>query len=284
MSDPVLGATDSEIAYAKLNLALHVRKRLPNGYHDIETIFAFVDSGDLISVQPGDDVTMAISGPFAEGLSNTDNLVLQAAKRLADISNVKLGARLQLDKRLPVASGIGGGSADAATTLRLLNRFWGLDLSIAELADIARPLGADVPACVVSQTCRGTGIGHDLTRIPDDDLRGCTALLINPQVPVSTADIFAAWDGVDRGALASGPVIPAAQNGRNDLQKPAIALVPLLTDLLQLLEDRQPIIARMSGSGATCFALFDSLAAAEDAEQHCLRAMDGIWTLIGKIR
>ncbi|MEH6826494.1 4-(cytidine 5'-diphospho)-2-C-methyl-D-erythritol kinase [Parasphingorhabdus sp.] len=284
MSDPVLGATNSEIAYAKLNLALHVRKRLPNGYHDIETIFAFVDSGDLIAVQPGDDVTMAISGPFAEGLSNTDNLVLQAAKRLADISNVKLGARLHLDKRLPVASGIGGGSADAAATLRLLNRFWGLDLSIAELADVAGPLGADLPACVVSQTCRGTGIGHDLTRIPDDDLRGCTALLINPRVPVSTADIFAAWDGVDRGALASGPVIPAAQNGRNDLQKPAVALVPILTDVLQLLEDRQPIIARMSGSGATCFALFDSLAAAKNAEQHCLQAMDGIWTLIGKIR
>jgi 4-diphosphocytidyl-2-C-methyl-D-erythritol kinase len=284
MSDPVLGATNSEIAYAKLNLALHVRKRLPNGYHDVETIFAFVDSGDLISVQPGDDVTMAISGPFAQGLSNTDNLVLQAASRLAEISNVKLGARLHLDKRLPVASGIGGGSADAAATLRLLNRFWGLDHSVAELADIARPLGADVPACVVSQTCRGTGIGHDLTRIPDDDLRGCTALLINPRVPVSTEDIFAAWDGVDRGALESGPVIPAAQNGRNDLQKPAIALVPILTDVLQLLEHRQPIIARMSGSGATCFALFYTAAAAEDAEQHCLRAMDGIWTLIGKIR
>jgi len=284
MSDPVLGAADSEIAYAKINLALHVRKRLPNGYHEIETIFAFVDSGDLISVQPGDGVTMAISGPFAEGLSNTHNLVLQAANLLAEISNVKLGARLHLDKRLPVASGIGGGSADAAATLRLLNRFWGLDHSVAELADIAKPLGADVPACVVSQTCRGTGIGHDLTRIPDDDLRGCTALLINPLVAVSTADIFAAWDGVDRGALERGPVIPAAENGRNDLQKPAVALVPILTDLLQLLEDRQPIIARMSGSGATCFALFDSLAAAKNAEQHCLRAMDGIWTLIGKMR
>jgi 4-diphosphocytidyl-2-C-methyl-D-erythritol kinase len=284
MSDPVLGATDSEIAYTKINLALHVRKRLPNSYHSIETIFAFIDTGDLISVQPDESVTLAISGPFAQGLSKTDNLVVQAAKRLADISNVKLGARLHLDKRLPVASGIGGGSADAAATLRLLNRFWGLDHSIAALAEIAGPLGADVPACVVSQTCRGIGIGHDLVRIPDDDLRDCTALLINPLVPVSTADIFAAWDGVDRGALESGPVIPVAQNGRNDLQKPAIALVPILIDVLQLLEECQPVIARMSGSGATCFALFDSLAAAENAEQHCLRAMDGIWTLIGQFR
>lgn len=284
MSDPDLGATDSETAYAKINLALHVRKRLPNGYHELETIFAFLDQGDLISVQPDEGVTLELSGPFAQGLSTTDNLVLHAAKRLAQLSNVTRGARLHLDKRLPVASGIGGGSADAAATLRLLNRFWGLDHSIAELADIAKPLGADVPACVVSQTCRGTGIGQDLDVIADDDLRSCAALLINPLVPVSTADIFAAWDGVDRGALESGPVIAAARNGRNDLQKPAIALVPVLTEVLQLLEECQPIIARMSGSGATCFALFDTLAAAENAQRDCQKAMDGIWTLTGKIR
>lgn len=284
MPDPDLGVPDSEIAYAKINLALHVRKRLPSGYHELETIFAFLDSGDLISVQPGESVTLEINGPFAQGLSTTDNLVVQAAKRLAELSNVKSGARLHLDKRLPVASGIGGGSADAAATMRLLNRFWGLDHSIAELAEIAMPLGADVPACVVSQTCRGSGIGHDLSSMPGDDLEKCTALLINPLVPVSTADIFAAWDGFDRGALAGGPAIMAARNGRNDLQKPAVALVPILTDVLQMLEDCQPVIARMSGSGATCFALFDSPAEAKNAERHCRKAMDGIWTMIGKIR
>lgn len=284
MSDPVLGAMDRETAYAKINLALHVRKRQPDGYHDLETIFAFLDRGDCISVQPGDDLKLEISGPFAEGLSTTDNLVVQAAEALAAISGVTRGAHLHLDKQLPVASGIGGGSADAAATLRLLNRFWGVDHSIAVLVDIARSLGADVPACVASQTCRGTGIGQNLEAMPDKDLRGHYALLANPLVPVSTAEIFAAWDGVDRGALEAAGLPSIARTGRNDLQKPATALVPVLTDILQMLEQRQPILTRMSGSGATCFALFHTLAEAKNAERHCRGAMDGLWTLVGKIR
>jgi 4-diphosphocytidyl-2-C-methyl-D-erythritol kinase len=284
MPDPPWGATDSETAYAKINLALHVRQRLPDGYHQIETIFAFLDQGDRISVAPGDGMNLEISGAFAAGLNHTDNLVLQAAQQLAELSNVTRGARLHLDKRLPVASGIGGGSADAAATLRLLNRFWALDHSIAALADIARPLGADVPACVTSQTCRGTGIGQDLHPIPDDGLQGCIALLVNPLVPVSTAEIFASWDGVDRGALEQGRVIPLSRSGRNDLQKPAVALVPKLADVLDVLEQCQPVIARMSGSGATCFALFDSLAEAKKAERHCRKILGDIWTMIGKFR
>lgn len=284
MSDSILDMTNSETAYAKINLALHVRKRLPDGYHQIETIFAFLDRGDLVSVEPGEGIDLEISGPFAGGLSKSNNLVLQAAQRLADLSNVPHGARLHLVKRLPVAAGIGGGSADAAATLRLLNRFWDLDHSPSTLAAIAKPLGADVPACVHSQTCRGTGIGQDLNVISDADLRSFTALLLNPMVPVSTADIFAAWDGVDRGALEPGQVISSAINGRNDLQKPAVALVPILTDVLQMLEECQPVMARMSGSGATCFALFDTLAEAEKAERHCQQAMDRIWTMIGEFR
>lgn len=284
MSGSVSGVSDSETAYAKINLALHVRKRLPDGYHQIETIFAFLDQGDVIAAEPGEGIDLRISGPFADGLSATDNLVLQAANRLAETSKVKIGAQLHLEKRLPVASGIGGGSADAAATLRLLNRFWRLNHSISALAEIARSLGADVPACVTSQTCRGTGIGQDLTPIPDDDLRDCVALLINPLVPVSTARIFAAWDGVDRGALLGGAVMAAAQSGRNDLQKPAVALAPILTDVLDLLEQCQPRLARMSGSGATCFALFDSRAEAENAERHCRAAFGEIWTMIGRFR
>lgn len=284
MSSPASGTTDCETAYAKLNLALHVRKRLPDGYHQIETIFAFLDQGDLLSVAPGEGLNLEIDGPFAKGLSAADNLVTRAARRLAEISNVALGARLHLDKRLPVASGIGGGSADAAATLRLLNRFWGLDHSLDALAEIARPLGADVPACVHSKTCRGTGIGHDLFVIVDDGLQHCTALLVNPLVPVSTADIFATWDGVDRGALEEGPVMSIAQHGRNDLQTPAVALVPVLTDVLQMLDKCEPVMARMSGSGATCFALFDTLAEAENAERRCRQMMGQIWTMIGEFR
>jgi CheY-like chemotaxis protein len=145
-------------------------------------------------------------------------------------------------------------------------------------------LGADVPACVLSQTCRGTGTGQELAVIPDDDLAGYVALLVNPLVPVSTAEIFAAWDGIDRGALTRGQVIPVSRSGRNDLQKPAVALVPLLTDVLQSLEECQPVMARMSGSGATCFALFDSLAGAKKAERYCRKTLGEIWTMIGKFR
>ena len=284
MSDSILGMTDSETAYAKINLVLHVRKRLPDGYHRIETIFAFLDRGDLVSVGPGKDLSLGIGGPFAEGLSISGNLVLQAAEQLAESSNVTRGASIHLDKRLPVASGIGGGSADAAATLRLLNRFWDLDHSVAALAEIAKPLGADVPACVYSQTCRGTGIGQDLALMPDDDVRGCAALLINPLVAVATADIFAAWDGIDRGALGEGRALAVAGNGRNDLQNPALAQVPILTDMLLLLEECQPILARMSGSGATCFALFDTLDAADLAERRCRQAMGNIWTMTGDCR
>ncbi|WP_321323905.1 4-(cytidine 5'-diphospho)-2-C-methyl-D-erythritol kinase [uncultured Parasphingorhabdus sp.] len=284
MSGSERDGPDRETAYAKINLALHVRRRLPDGYHELETIFAFLDQGDRISVRPGEGISLQIDGPFADGLSATDNLVIQAADRLAQHADMKRGARLHLDKQLPVASGIGGGSADAAATLRLLNRFWGLGLSPEELAVVARPLGADVPACVASKTCRGTGIGQDLEPIVDDDLRGTDALLVNPLVPVSTADIFAAWDGVDRGALSGGPLIASARKGRNDLQDPAVALVSELTAVLQALENCRPVLARMSGSGATCFALFDSTAEARKAESHCRKTMDRIWTMIGKIR
>ncbi|WP_417621799.1 4-(cytidine 5'-diphospho)-2-C-methyl-D-erythritol kinase [Parasphingorhabdus sp.] len=284
MAGPVLGAADSEAAYAKINLALHVRKRLPNGYHELETIFAFLDRGDVVSVQPGKGLNLKIGGPFANGLSCTDNLVIDAARRLAEVSGIAAGARLHLDKRLPVASGIGGGSADAAATLRLLNRFWGLDHSLDRLAEIARPLGADVPACVLSETCSGAGIGQDLTAIPDAGLGRYSVLLVNPMVPVSTADIFAAWDGLDRGGLVAGDILSIAENGRNDLQAPAVAMVPMLTVLLRLLEDCEPVMARMSGSGATCFALFETLAEAQKAQDHCLQAMDGAWAMIGSFR
>jgi|TARA_R110002049_G_scaffold50343_7_gene142895 4-diphosphocytidyl-2-C-methyl-D-erythritol kinase len=277
-------AVDSETACAKINLALHVRNRLPDGYHQIETIFAFLDQGDELSVHPGDDLQLTLGGRFAAGLDDKNNLVLQAARRLAAVSGAQKGAHLHLEKRLPVASGIGGGSADAAAALRLLNRFWELDHSIAELAEIAKPLGADVPACVASQTCRGTGIGQDLAPVPDDGLRHHTALLVNPLVPVSTAQIFASWDGTDRGGLADGQVLAVALAGRNDLQKPAVALVPILTGVLNALGQCDPVMARMSGSGATCFALFDSAEAADKAEQYCRSALGDIWTMTGRFR
>ena len=170
-----------ETAYAKINLALHVRERRADGYHRIETVFAFAEDGDRLDVAAAQDLTLEIIGPFAADLAGEgDNLVLRAARALRDRCGVETGARLTLDKRLPIASGIGGGSADAAAALRLLARWWHLDASEAELLDIAARLGADVPACLLSRTARGEGKGDDLEPLPVEDLAGTPLLLVNP--------------------------------------------------------------------------------------------------------
>lgn len=239
-----------ETAYAKINLALHVRARESDGYHRIETIFAFAEDGDVLRAAPGDDISLAVTGPFAGALAGEgDNLVLRAARALAESCGVNTGVALALDKRLPVASGIGGGSADAAAALRLLRRFWGLEIDDAALHGIAAKLGADVPACLYSRTLRGEGRGDSLTPFDAPGLTGRPLLLVNPRVPVSTAAVFSAWDGVDRGPLADWT------EGRNDLEPAARALAPEIGLVLDALSDAP--VARMSGSGATCFALFD---------------------------
>ena len=244
-----------EIAPAKLNLALHVRGKLPDGRHAIETIFAFCTKGDRLSAEEADEITLRVSGPFAPDLARTqDNLVIRAAKALAEAARVERGASLMLDKKLPVASGIGGGSADAAAALRLLTSMWQIDPKHAEA--VAPRLGSDVPACLLSLPLRGQGVGDRLTAVALADLAGTPVLLVNPRVPLSTADVFAAWDGVDRGPLGDW------REGRNDLEQPAKAIVPQIGAILSWLS-AQPgaTLARMSGSGATCFALFDSEAA-----------------------
>ncbi|HEY0270620.1 MAG TPA: 4-(cytidine 5'-diphospho)-2-C-methyl-D-erythritol kinase, partial [Sphingomonas sp.] len=160
-----------ETAYAKINLALHVRRRRADGYHDIETLFAFCADGDRLSAAPAGDLRLEIEGPFAAGLSaGADNLVLRAAEALREAAGVTAGARLVLDKRLPVASGIGGGSADAAAALRLLARLWRVDLPDADMHAIAAALGADVPACLVSRACRGDGRGDALAMLDESGL------------------------------------------------------------------------------------------------------------------
>lgn len=250
--------TLSETAFAKLNLALHVRRRRADGYHEIETIFAFADFGDVLTAAPADKFSLVIKGPFGSGLdAGDDNLVLRAARALAQHSGIDSGAALTLDKQLPVASGIGGGSADAAATLRLLDRLWGLDAGLDELARIGVSLGADVPACVHSRTARGEGVGGTLGFPDPGALPGMNVLLVNPGVAVSTASVFAAWDGIDRGMLDTGPLLAAACAGRNDLQAPATAICPEIHRVLSTLRSFDGTqIVRLSGSGATCFALF----------------------------
>jgi 4-diphosphocytidyl-2-C-methyl-D-erythritol kinase len=255
-----------ETARAKLNLALHVRARQGDGYHRIETVFAFAEDGDELTAAADEELTLRLTGPFAAGLANEpDNLVLRAARALAALAGVRPDAALTLDKRLPVASGIGGGSADAAAALRLLRRFWRLDIDDAALAALAAGLGADVPACLASRTMRGEGRGERLEPLDLSGLSGTPVLLVNPGVAVPTAAVFRAWDGRDRGPLGDWAT------GRNDLEAPARTLAPVIGAVLASLSTAR--IARMSGSGATCFGLFESeaerdAAAARIGEEH----------------
>jgi 4-diphosphocytidyl-2-C-methyl-D-erythritol kinase len=268
-----------DIAYAKINLALHVRKRRDDGYHALETLFAFVDQGDRLFVSPSSALSLEITGPFAEELSNgPDNLVLRAAKLLAEINGISAGAAFRLEKRLPIASGIGGGSADAAAALRLVSQLWNIGENDGCLSAVAAQLGADVPACVASQTCFGSGVGEKLTSVAIEGLVGTPILLLNPMVACPTGAVFKMWDGIDRGPLD----VACWSMGRNDLQAPAIALHPIIADVLEALHSTAPTFVRMSGSGATCFALYQSDEQLLAAEQAI--AAYGWWHMIGRLR
>ena len=251
----------SEPAPAKLNLALHVRGKLPDGRHALETMFAFCVDGDRLEGELAAELSLTVTGQFADGLQR-DNLVMAAATALKAAAGVSQGASLHLDKRLPVASGIGGGSADAAAALRLLTALWNIDP--AHAAAVAPGLGSDVPACLLSLTARGSGAGDELEIEADPSINGAPVLLVNPAVALSTAKVFAAWDGVDRGPLGDW------RGGRNDLEPAARRLVPAIGDVLDWLREREGVnFSRMSGSGATCFALFDSEEERDAAATAC---------------
>lgn len=249
-----------ETAYAKINLALHVRERMSNGYHRIETLFAFCEDGDELHVAPADTLTLAIDGPFGDALPHgPDNLVLRAAEALRSVAGADAGAALRLTKNLPIASGVGGGSGDAAAALRLLWRLWAVAMDDATLHDIAADLGADVPACLLSATCYGQGMGDDLRRVTVEDLAGRPILLVNPRIAVETGPVFAAWHGEDRGPLDFSEQLRLDPAWRNDLGPAARAIAPEIGAVLGMLEAAPGAqFVRMSGSGATCFALFDT--------------------------
>jgi 4-diphosphocytidyl-2-C-methyl-D-erythritol kinase len=263
-----------ETAFAKINLALHVRRRREDGYHELETLFAFVDAGDRLSVSPAGRDSLHVLGEFAGTLDNPfDNIVMRA---LAALPRPQ-GWAVTLEKNLPVAAGLGGGSADAGALFRLVEREYCLPV---DWPARALKLGADVPACVRSETCVGRGVGEELEPVASD-LAGTPVLLVNPRLPLSTGPVFKGWDGIDRGPLPAGSVREIALAGRNDLEAPALALCPAIGDVLGALRQTGPWLARMSGSGATCFALYDT-AAQRDAAQAAMPA--GWWTLAGALR
>jgi 4-diphosphocytidyl-2-C-methyl-D-erythritol kinase len=265
-----------EIAPAKVNLTLRVLGRRADGYHEIESLVAFASFGDTLSFSAGDELALTVSGPLAaQAGEGADNLVLKAARALAArIPGIGLGV-FALDKRLPVAAGLGGGSADAAAALRLLARANGLAIGDPRLYEAARATGADVPVCLDPRARVMRGIGEKLS--PPLLLPELPALLVNPGVPLATKAVFAGWTPA---AVAPSPFdIDAAAKivdrerclqlliaEANDLETAAIALAPVIAELLAALRALPGCrLARMSGSGATCFALFSSTAAATAA-------------------
>ena len=297
-----------EAAPAKINLALHVRARRADGYHEIETLFAFLRDGDSVSIEEADRDGFALTGPFGPALADeSGNLVLAACDAFAAVHGPLPPLAITLDKHLPVASGIGGGSADAAATLRALARLKGIDP--AGLAGVALALGSDVPACLLGKSAIGGGRGERLEVI--DELSGIPVLLVNPGVAVSTGSVFRGWDGVDRGplvhrhpGLVPGATVPhtpdpegllhggcrdepgmtgwlgVAMEGRNDLEAPAREVAPVIGAVVDLLHAQTgAALARMSGSGATCFALFDSETSRTTAAQAIRSAQPGWWCL-----
>ena len=280
----------AEPAPAKVNLTLHVIGRRADGYHDIESLVVFAGVGDALTFTPGRTLALAVRGPTAPAAGDvSDNLVLKAARALAArVEGLKLG-RFVLSKRLPVAAGLGGGSADAAAALRLLARANRIALDDPRLMQAARATGADVPVCLDPRPRLMRGIGDilsdplDLPRLP--------AILVNPGVAVPTKDVFAALRlDTARNAGAPSPSPPLGGEtraallrtlaaGRNDLETPAISLQPVIAEVLSTLRALAGCqLARMSGSGATCFGLFESRRAAIAGAQ-ALRARHPGWWL-----
>jgi len=309
--------TITERAPAKLNLYLHVTGKRDDGYHTLDSLVAFADIGDVITVEPYEGLSLSLTGPYAADVpSGPDNLVLKAARLLAERSGIQANAHITLEKNLPVASGIGGGSADAAATLRALVKLWSLklsdeqiqqaanligddsntrltletlfsswsaDLCSAQMDDLALSLGADVPVCLEGRTVFMGGIGEHLTLAPPLP-SPVWIVLVNPHVALSTPSVFKArTDDFSKAQPfyetpkdVQGLVKLLAQR-KNDLAAPAIALAPKIQDVLDALNIQNDcLLARMSGSGATCFAIFPSQASAQSARDN-LAEIQPLW-------
>ena len=272
-------------APVKINLYLHITGRREDGYHEVDTLIAFTDFGDEIAAQASDTLKVSAEGAFADELpQGEDNLVVKAVEALRHEAGEIRHAHVTLSKRIPLAAGVGGGSADAAAAMWAASRVWGLDTKDkVDLFKVGRPLGADVPACLYRRPAFAAGIGQDLIAAPT--LPEAGILLVNPGIKLSTPSVFRARSGgfspdmSDPAAtLDTVPrLVSFLEDRANDLTDAAIKLCPAVRDVLDTLE-RLPgcRMARMSGSGATCFGIFDDIDAARAAEQ-ALDAPDHWW-------
>jgi 4-diphosphocytidyl-2-C-methyl-D-erythritol kinase len=274
----------TEDARAKVNLTLRVNGRRVDGYHDLESVVAFCDCADRLTLTPGPELSLTMTGPLASACGETsDNLVLKAAQLLGrSVAGLKVGS-FALEKILPVAAGIGGGSADAAAALRLLARLNDLGLDDERLREVALATGADVPVCLASRACDMTGVGETLMWLSPPKM---PCVLVNPCIPVATKDVFQAL-GLRRGELLVGASdvvmqgsswpeeggsleewVEALASGSNDLEAPATKIQPVIGEVISALNATNGAwLARMSGSGATCFALYENTADAKRAAE-----------------
>jgi 4-diphosphocytidyl-2-C-methyl-D-erythritol kinase len=273
----------TEFAPAKINLALHVLGRRLDGYHELDSVVAFADVGDVLTLSPAAETTLSVDGPFAAGVpASEDNLVLKAHAALCRHSDVP-HVKMQLKKNLPVASGIGGGSADAAAALRGIMRLSELRFDSETMQDIALSLGADVPVCLYGEACRMQGVGEIIT--PLEHLPAVAILLVNPLLACGTKDVFRAM-GLERGDVAGSPLdIGVPGTWRNDMAVSAQSVLPVISDILHALEEMPKTRAvRMSGSGATCFALFDHYVDAAMAAHDITRHHSAWWATAAHLR
>jgi 4-diphosphocytidyl-2-C-methyl-D-erythritol kinase len=289
----------SDQARAKVNLTLRVNGRRVDGYHDLESVVAFADCADGLTLAPGPDLDLKMSGPLAQACGDTsDNLVLKAARLLAErVPDMKAGS-FSLDKALPVAAGIGGGSADAAAALRLLAQLNGLALDDPRVVEVAKLTGADVPVCVNSLGCVMSGVGETLEPL---SLPTMPCVMVNPGVPVATRDVFNAL-GLRNGELLVGATdvllqdrwpdakasledwVEALAASSNDLEAPAMRVQPVIGEVISALNATNGAwLARMSGSGATCFAIYENTAEAGRAAEQLRRAHPGWWVHAGTL-
>lgn len=285
------------LAAAKVNLDLRVTGRRTDGYHELDSLVVFPSIGDVLTFEPAADLTLLVEGPNAvslQGVAPEKNLVLQAAEHLRAYAGTEPGARIRLTKNLPVAAGLGGGSADAAACLSGLTKLWELSIDRKELMGIGLELGADVPVCLASSPCHLTGIGEGVALI--GQFPAFWMVLVNPGIALSTPQVFAALEGgfaPMRNASNTYPgegsddltvLLGALSNSVNDLEAPAIRLVPQIDECLEELRKTAGcLLARMSGSGASCFGLFASPHEAAASANSIKAAHADWWTAEGKV-
>jgi len=278
-----------ERAHAKINLALHITGRRQDGYHELDSIVAFADVADVLTIAPAAEVSLNLAGPFAGALDGEGgNSVISAWNLLDDFSRRK-GApippvKFQLEKNLPVASGIGGGSADAAAALRGLIRCFELSVTPDDLSELALRLGADVPVCLLQQSSRMRGIGEIIEPAAVDLPEAI--VLVNPMIPAQTSRVFESLN-LEPGQTFGAGIVNLHDIGswRNDLTAPAVRLVPEIAEVIGSLNSRPEIIcSRMSGSGATCFGVFESLGAAQTAAESIAEKHPAWWVAATTLR